>query len=227
MMLLSYVTQANTPDYPKACYVGFTDEVYFNFDANGSAKRDASPICRDLSTPSPTRDGQTMVPTISPSSAPEASSTYVLVGNGTCISGNYCDISLCKVTSRVKLVSDESVCVDACEVLQCEGYAYVHRGMYAQTCWVYGKKLDEGLSRQYVSGELATTEWQGMRGSSFLDGEGDLIPDWIIRGPSRQDTARCMLRGTDTIGGLRLKFSLACLWHGRQVGLGKHATIMQ
>ena len=205
-MLLSYGDQANTQDHPKGCYVsggasGRAVAVYFNFDARGSACRISEPICRDLSTPSPTLDGQTMVPTVAPSSAAVASSNFWLVGNGTCISKRYSrcytNFQYCRVTSRVKLVADEAACADACEVLECEGYAYVHSGKYAQSCWVYGEKLEEGLPRQYASGELATTEWQGRPGRGGLDNEGDSTPEWIIKDSSRADASRCMLRGTD------------------------------
>ena len=62
MLLLLCGTQADTPDYPKGCYVadGSAAVVYFNFDAHGSANRRASLICRDLRNSSPN---------ISPSSA--------------------------------------------------------------------------------------------------------------------------------------------------------------
>ena len=63
------------------------------------------------------------------------------------------------MNARVKRMPDEAACADACDTLECEGYAYVLNGTHAAACWVYGEKLDQGP--QYASGELATNEWQG------------------------------------------------------------------
>ena len=191
-MLQQYVDQANTPHFPKGCYA-HVDGAFFNFGAHGSAEKTTTPICRDLSTPSPTVDGQTMAPTVAPSSTAVAPSKFWLVGNGTCtfqrVTARGKTVSD-ELTARVKLVSDERVCADVCEVFQCVGYAYVHSGEHAKTCWVYGEKLEEGLPR-YVSGQLATPEWQGRIGSFSQ-------APWVIRGSSGADNARCMLHGTHT-----------------------------
>ena len=137
-LVLSYTGQANTPQTPKGCYVyGNTDpDVFFNFDAIGSAREGATPICRDMSTPSPTRDGQTMVPTIAPS-APQASK-YVLVADPCRVQEVYYKLEnpgdLERMTSRVKLVPDEAACAAACGALDCEGYPYCCRAPSLINC---------------------------------------------------------------------------------------------
>ena len=182
-LLFLYGSQANTPRFPKGCYVQgsrHTTSVYFNFDAKGSAEFSAAPLCRDVSTPSPTPDGQTMTPTVAPSAAPARK--YVLVGDGACRGRSRSGFED-RVNARMKLMPDEAACVDACELLGCDGYAYAHNGIYTNTCWVYGEKVELGLPPW--SSELATAEWQG------VPQEGTTITS-----SSGASSARCMLRGT-------------------------------
>ena len=180
-LALSYANQANTPFRPKGCYVDGLHtvlDVYFNFHTTGSAHEQAVPICRDVSTISPTRGGQTTLPTVAPSAA-WVSPNYVLVGKGSCrgSSGG-------RLNARVKLVSDEAACADACDSFECEGYSYVHSGAHSSQCRVYGEKMAEGL-RPHMLEELATTVWKGFQRTATT-----------IRSSSGTKTARCMLRGT-------------------------------
>ena len=111
--------------------------------------------------------------------------SFALVGAGYCRGpqGN-----TQRVNGRAKAgLLNQAACASACTALDnCNGFAFVLDGDYKGDCWLYGKKLDEGLTK--YAEPKSTTVWEGYTNPNFL-----------VSAASGYSSAKCFKKGADTL----------------------------
>ena len=140
-----------------------------------------------MSTSAPTSVRQTKAPTVEPV-AVQAYSKYVLVGSGTCRdkpAGANRVGPTAMVNARVKLTSDEASCANACDMFECEGYAYVFAGRFAGSCWIYGDKLRKACQN------MSAGSWQPLSGRASQEGRLLIVDTHTARSHQQAGAQRC------------------------------------